>query len=101
MPIVVNGNTYKPKRHFFNTIFPDCDKPTNNEIDFYMYHNVPEYNEKKKTYYREKYRKQRNNKVRKYIKYNVHSNASKSAISMTADEFQKHFFTNDLSPPNK
>ena len=33
----------------FNTVFPDCDKPTNNEIDFYMNHNVPEYRDNKKT----------------------------------------------------
>ena len=52
-----------------------------------MYHNVPEFNEKQKTYYREKYRKQRNNKVHKYIKYDVYSNASKPAISMSVDEF--------------
>ena len=50
MPIVINGNTYKSKRHFFNTVFPDCEKATNNEIDFYMYHNVPEYHDKKKAY---------------------------------------------------
>ena len=87
MPIVINGNTYKSKRHFFNTVFPDCEKATNNEIDFYMYHNVPEYHDKKKTYYREKYRKQKNNKVRKYVKYNI-----QSTQDITDEEFKSIFF---------
>ena len=45
-------------------------KDFESKIDFYIYHNVPEYHDKKKTYYQEKYRKQKNNKVRKYVKYN-------------------------------
>ena len=36
-----------------------------------MYQNVPEYHEKKNSYYREKYRKQRSNKVWKYVAYNI------------------------------
>ena len=48
MPIVLNVNTYKSKRHFFNTVFPNCEKATDNEINFYMYHNVHEYHDKKK-----------------------------------------------------
>ena len=36
MPIEINGNTYKSKRHFFDSVFPDCEKATVNEIDFYI-----------------------------------------------------------------
>ena len=86
MPIEINGNTYKSKRHFFNSVFPDCEKATANEIDFYMYHNVAEYHEKKKTYYREKYRKQKNNKVRNYVKFNM-----LTTPNITDDEFQSIF----------
>ena len=89
MPIEINGNTYKSKRHFFNSVFPDCEKATANEIDFYMYHNVAEYHEKKKTYYREKYRKQKNNKVRNYVKFNM-----LTTPNITDDEFKSIFFKN-------
>ena len=87
MPIVINENTYKSKRHFFNSVFPDSEKVTNNEIDFYAYHNVQEYHDKKKTYYREKYRKQKNDKVRKYVKYNT-----QSTQDITDEEFKSIFF---------
>ena len=52
-----------------------------------MYHTVPEYNDKKKTFYREKYRKQKNNKVRKYVKYNI-----QSTQDITDEEFKSIFF---------
>ena len=48
---------------------PEHTDATANDIDRYLYNNVKEYHESKRTYYREKYRTKKNNEVRKYIKY--------------------------------
>ena len=42
----------------FSTPFFQIMK-TKNEIDFYMYHNIQEYHDKKKSNYRKKYQKQK------------------------------------------
>ena len=48
---------------------PEHTDATANDIDRYLYNNVKEYHESKRTYYREKYRTKKNNEVRKYIKF--------------------------------
>jgi len=68
---VVNGITYKSKKAYFYIMNPDVKNATQNDIDRYLYHNLPEYHHNKRIYYREKYRKMRNNKVRRYTKYNI------------------------------
>ena len=66
---IVNGVTYKSKKAYFFIMNPDVKNATQNDIDRYLYHNLPEYHHHKRIYYREKYRKTKDNKVRMYRKY--------------------------------
>ena len=50
---------------------PGIKNATQNDIDRYLYHNLPEYHHHKRNYYREKYRKMKDHKVRRYTKYNT------------------------------
>ena len=68
MVFIVNGETYKTQK------------------DNYLYHNVAEYHEKKRTYYCQKYRKQKKDTVRKYVKYATFENNT-STENMCNDEF--------------
>ena len=69
MPLTVNGKIYKSKKTYFLEMNPDHVNPTQNDIDRYVYHNVKEYHDYKRSFYRDRYRKLKNNKVRHYIKY--------------------------------
>ena len=69
MPFIVNGVTYKSKKSYYIEMHPEHTDATANDIDRYLYNNVKEYHESKRTYYREKYRTKKNNEVRKYIKF--------------------------------
>ena len=69
MPLIVNGKIYKTKKTYFLEMNPEHINPTQNDIDRYVYHNVKEYHDYKRAFYRERYRAQKNHKVRHYIKY--------------------------------
>ena len=66
MTFVVDGITYKSKRAYFHEMNPDHENATQNEIDKFLYHNVPEYQNNKSMYYRGEYRLLKNNNVRNY-----------------------------------
>ena len=60
MPITVNGKIYKSKKDYFLEMNPDqANPPTQNDIDRYVYHNVKEYHDYKRSFYRERYRSKR------------------------------------------
>ena len=42
---------------------PDIENATQNDVDGYVYHNVPEYHHKKGGFYRQKYCSLKNNNV--------------------------------------
>ena len=69
MPLIVNGKIYKTKKTYFLEMNPEHINPTQNDIDRYVYHNVKEYHDYKRAFYRERYRAQKNHKVQHYIKY--------------------------------
>ena len=69
----VNGITFKSKKAYFYVMNPDVKNATQNDIDRYLYHNLPEYHHKKRGYYRQKYRTLKGNKVRPYTKYSKDS----------------------------
>ena len=77
MPITVNGKFYKTKKMYYIEMNPDNTHPTQNEIDRYVYHTVKHYHDYKRTFYREKYRAQKNNKVRLYIKFQSEEESEK------------------------
>ena len=52
---------------------PDSKNSTQNDVDRYLYHNVPEYHHRKKGFYHQKYRSLKNNNVRQYTKYSEDS----------------------------
>ena len=88
MVFVVNGETYQTQKEYYYKMNPDRENVSQNEIDNYLYHNVPEYHEKKRMYYREKYRKQKRNTVRKYVKYTrLENKINTSTENMSNDEF--------------
>ena len=91
MTFIVNGQTYNSKKAYFLEMNPDRTDATQNDIDRYLYHNVKEYHDSKRTYYREKYRTQKNNVVRGYIKYNINDD-KKYIEKISNEEFQKTFF---------
>ena len=68
---IVNGVTYKSKKAYFYIMNPGVKNATQNDIDRCLYHNLPEYHHHKRNYYREKYRKMKDHKVRRYTKYNT------------------------------
>ena len=86
----MNGETYKSQRDYFYRMNPDKQSVKQSDIDNFLYHNVKEYHEKKRAYYREKYRKQRENKVRRYIKYDQNEHKL-STTELSIDEFQTRF----------
>ena len=91
MSFIVNGQTYTSKKAYFLEMNPSKIDATQNDIDRYLYHNVKEYHDSKRTYYREKYRTLKNNNVRRYIKYNI--NDTKNDVEkISNEEFQKTFF---------
>ena len=90
MPFIVNGVTYKSKKSYYIEMHPEHTDATANDIDRYLYNNVKEYHESKRTYYREKYRTKKNNEVRKYIKFK--SEEIKKTPKMSNEEFQSTFF---------
>ena len=92
MTFIVNGQTYNSKKAYFLEMNPDKTDATQNDIDRYLYHNVKEYHDSKRTYYREKYRTQKNNVVRGYIKYNIINDDKKNIEKISNEEFQKTFF---------
>lgn len=65
-----DGVVYKSKRAFYKAMHPNCDieSVSQNDIDRFIYHNVPSYREKRVTFYRERYRKNKQ-EVRCYTKY--------------------------------
>ena len=69
MPLTVNGKIYKSKKTYFLEMNPDQANPTQNDIDRYVYHNVKEYHDYKRSFYRERYRSKKDYAVRQYIKY--------------------------------
>ena len=91
MTFIVHNQTYASKKAYFLEMNPDQTDATQNDIDRYLYHNVKEYHECKRSYYREKYRAQKNNEVRKYIKYNTQE-CKKVTEKVSNEEFQKTFF---------
>ena len=91
MGFIVNGETYKTQKDYFYRMNPEKTGVKQCDIDNFLYHNVKEYREKKRAYYREKYRKQRENKVRRYVKYDQNEHKL-STTDMSIDEFQNTFF---------
>ena len=69
MTSIVNGKIYKTKKEYYLEQNPDKTDVTANEIFRYCYHNVKEFQEYKRAFYRERYRQKMNNNVRQYIKY--------------------------------
>ena len=69
MPFIANGKIYKSRKAYFLEMNPDDINATQNDIDRYIYHNVKEYRDHKRSFYRERYRNLKNNNVRQYIKY--------------------------------
>ena len=94
MPFIVNGQTYNSKKAYFLEMNPSMINASQNEIDRYLYHNVKEYHDCKRTYYREKYRTLKNNNVRQYIKYNRDGD-KKDIGKISNEEFHKAFFPLD------
>ena len=86
MVFIVNGETYQTQKEYYYKMNPDHKNVSQNDIDHFMYHNVPEYHEKKRMYYREKYRKQKKDTVRRYVKYSRLENNT-STENMSNDEF--------------
>ena len=68
MPLTVNSKIYKSKKTYFLEMNPDQANPTQNDIDRYVYHNVKEYQDYKRSFYRERYRAKKDYAVRHYIK---------------------------------
>ena len=85
MTFIVNNQTYASKKAYFLEMNPDQTDATQNDIDRYLYH------ECKRSYYREKYRAQKNNEVQKYRKYNTQE-SKKVTEKVSNEEFQKTFF---------
>ena len=69
----VNGVTFKSKKAYFYLMNPDIKNATQNDVDRYLYHNVPKYHHRKRGFYRQKYRSLKNNNVRQYTKYSKDS----------------------------
>ena len=78
----VNGITFKSKKAYFYVMNPDVKNATQNDIDRYLYHNLPEYHHKKRGYYRQKYRTLKGNKVHPYTKYSKESVSSEDIQSL-------------------
>ena len=74
MTFEYQGEIYKSRRAFYLKNNPDREKATMNEVDRWFYHNVPEYRESKKTFYKQRYRDTKNTNVRSYIKVSKFSN---------------------------
>ena len=64
---------------------------TQSKVDMFMYHNNIEYHEHKKTYYRNKYRKNKSGNLGKYTKFDnkVFINTTQQ---MSKEEFKDTFF---------
>ena len=90
MTFVVDGITYKSKRAYFYEMNPDRENATQNEIDKFLYHNVTEYHNTKSTFYREKYRKMKNNNVRNY-KRKTHDDAVSESEKSKNDDLVRFF----------
>ena len=69
MTFIVEGRIYKTKKEYYLQQNPDKTDATTNEIFRYCYHNVKEFHDYKRAFYRERYRQKMNNNVRQYIKY--------------------------------
>ena len=51
MPFIVNGVTYKSKKSYYIEMHPEHTDATANDIDRYLYNNVKEYHESKRTFF--------------------------------------------------
>ena len=69
MVFICDGVKYKTRREYFELKNPEVREATQNDVDRWLYHNVPEYREQKQSFYREKYRKMKDGHVRGYIKF--------------------------------
>ena len=69
MTFIVNDKIYKTKKEYFLEMNKDRHDASTNEIFRFCYHNVKEFRDYKREFYREKYRQRLNNNVRQYIKY--------------------------------
>ena len=69
MTFIVQGRIYKTKKEYYLQQNPDKTDAMTNEIFRYCYHNVKEFHDYKRAFYRERYRQKMNNNVRQYIKY--------------------------------
>ena len=68
MTLVVGDKGFKSKREFCEIMHPGCEKPTNNQINVFVYHVIPSYKERKKSLNREAYRNRIGRPVRQYQK---------------------------------
>ena len=64
MTFTVNGIIYNTKKDYFLEKNPDKTDASTNEIFRFCYHNVKEFRDYKRAFYRERYRQ-----MRQYIKY--------------------------------
>ena len=70
MVYIIDNKEYSTLKQYFFDKHPDRLTVTENEVSRYVYHTVPEIREKKRTFYREKYRNKNNGNVRGYFKFN-------------------------------
>lgn len=64
-----DGVRYKSRREYFELKNPEVRGASANDVDRWLYHNVPEFRVKRQSFYREKYRDAKNGCVRGYIKF--------------------------------
>ena len=76
----VAGNIYNTKKNYFLELNPNNCKTyaSANEIFRFCYHNVKEFRDYKRAFYRERYRQKINNNVRQYIKYQTNTTEQNS-----------------------
>ena len=93
MPLIVNGKIYKTKKTYFLEMNPEHINPTQNDIDRYVYHNVKEYHDYKRAFYRE-----RDIEHRRTIKFDTTSNIKKIKLKKPQKKFQSEKVLSPLKP---
>jgi len=71
-------NNFKTKKDYFLELNPDKTDASTHEIFRFCYHNVKEFRDYKRAFYRERYRQKINNNVRQYIKYQTNTTEQNS-----------------------
>ena len=78
MTFTVTGIIQNTKKDYFIELNPEKTDASTNEIFRFCYHNVRQFRDYKRAFYRERYRQKINNNVRQYIKYQTNTTEQNS-----------------------